>query len=142
MKRILIIITLVFICNVCLKSNTTIYEPFAPIDYTLPSDVTWGRISNKTQPFYESDQPNASDWSVIGGGRVYFCPHCGTALHPEDHTELDKKQNGNAYIYTGRIHHCLLPLNGEYIFVILIMLLLFSKILFVNKVKMNNMKKF
>lgn len=138
MKRILIIITLFFICNVYLKSNTTIYEPFAPVDYTLPSDVTWGRISNEIQPFYEPNQSNVSYGSVIGGGRVYFCPHCGTALDPGDHTELDKKQNGNAYIYTGRIHHCLLPLNGEYIFVILIMLLLFSKILFVNKDKVKN----
>ena len=135
MKKILIIITLFFICNVCLKSNTTIYEPFAPVDYTLPSDVTWGRISNEIQPFYEPNQSNVSNGSVIGGGRVYFCPHCGAALDPGDHTELDKKQNGNAYEYTGRTHHCLLPLNGEYIFVILIMILLFSKIVFVNKVK-------
>ena len=138
MKRILISIILVFICNVCLKSNTTIYEPFAPIDYTLPSDVTWSRISNEARPFYESDPSNAGNWVVIGGGRVYFCPHCGAALDPSDHTELDKKQNGNAYEYTGRIHHCLLPLNGEYIFVILIMILLFSKILFVNKDKVKN----
>lgn len=138
MKRILIIITLFFICNANLKSNNTIYEPFAPIDYTLPSDATLIMISNETRQFYESNQYNVSNNDVIGVGRVYFCPQCGAALYSEDHTELDKKQNGNAYVYTGRIHYCLLPLNGEYILVILIMLYLFSKILFFNKDKVKN----
>ena len=137
MKKITsIIITII----ICLVSNATVYKPFEQIDNSLPSDKTWNKISNETHPQYEFNESNINTFAnaTIGGGRVYFCPQCGAALHPDDHTELDKKQNGNAYKYTGRIHHCLLPLNGEYIFIILIMILLFSKILFVNKDKVKN----
>ena len=130
-KRILLLCVYI---TLGLFAKAVVYEPFASVDYSLPSDLTWGgRISNETHPFYESNQSNVGNWSVIGGGRVYFCPHCGAALDPGDHTELDKKQNGNAYEYTGRIHHCLLPLNGEYILLFFVFFLLLHRNL-INKV--------
>ena len=98
MKKITsIIITII----ICLISNATVYKPFEQIDNSLPSDKTWNKISNETHPQYEFNESNINNFATIGGGRVYFCPQCGAALHPEDHTELEKRENGNAYEYTG-----------------------------------------
>ena len=117
-------------CTVCSILNDTVYEPFAPIDNSLPSDETWNRIYNETQSIRVSN-----NYNVIGGGRVYFCPHCGAALDPEDHTELVKRENGNAYVDTYRKHTCILPLNGECVLLILIILLLVTKLFYIKKKK-------
>lgn len=120
---------IIFIMStVCLILNATVYEPFAPIDNSLPSDVTWNQIYNETQSIRVSN-----NYNVIGGGRVYFCPHCGAALDPEDYTELVKRENGNVYEDTGRKHTCILPLNSEYVLLILIILLLVTKLFYIKK---------
>lgn len=123
-KRILLLCVYI---TVCLFVKAVVYEPFAQVDYSLPSDETYGRI-------YNEDMQNilyAGNQNTIGGGRAYYCPTCGMALHPDDHTELDSKGTGNAYIYTGRKHYCGYPLNGEYILLLFALFLLLSR-LFIN----------
>ena len=124
-KRILLLFVYI---TVCLFVKAVVYEPFAQVDYSLPSDETYGRIYNEDM----QDILYAGNQSTIGGGRAYYCPTCGMALHPDDHTELDSKGTGNAYIYTGRKHYCGFPLNGEYILLLFALFLLLSR-LFINK---------
>lgn len=124
-KRILLLHVYI---TVYLFAEAVVYEPFAPVDYSLPSDVTYGRMYNEDM----QDILYAGNQSTIGGGRAYYCPTCGMALHPDDHTELDSKGNGNAYIYTGRKHYCGFPLNGEYILLLFALFLLLHRLL-INK---------
>ena len=132
-KRILLLYVYI---TVCLFTKAVVYEPFAPVDYSLPSDRTYGRMYNEDIQyiFYAGNQ------STIGGGRVYYCPHCGMALDPTDHTELDPREHGNAYDYTGRKHYCNLPLNGEYILLLLVFFLLLYRLL-INKISGNEKYK-
>ena len=110
--------------GLCLVAEAVVYEPFADVDNTLPSERMYNEtFGNNTLSYNtQSNNPeyNGYDYAditnpqrTIGGGAVYYCPYCGAALDPDDHTELERHAHGNAYEYTGRAHHCRLPLNGE-----------------------------
>lgn len=72
--------------GICLAAEAVVYEPFAGVDNTLPSDKTFeenfGYKAELSYPQLSSDQ------RTIGGGAAYYCPYCGAPLDPHDHTEL------------------------------------------------------
>lgn len=108
--------------GLCLVTEAVVYEPFTETDNTLPSDRMYNEtLGNNTQ---EDNSRTYNDYAhnnhrafysnrTIGGGAAYYCPYCGAALDPYDHSELEKHAHGNAYEYTGRVHHCRLSLHGE-----------------------------
>jgi len=64
------------------------YEPFGPIDYSLPSDKTYGEIYNEDIQYFA----NETGCTVGGGSVVDFCPHCGKPLCPKHGTELERRE--------------------------------------------------
>lgn len=109
--------------GVCLAVEAVVYEPFALVDNTVPSDRTFAENFGYENPFTSSPQ------RTIGGGAADYCPYCGAALDPYDHTELvvHYGSHGNAYDDTGIPHHCQVPLDGEEVLLWLVALLLGAK---------------
>lgn len=103
--------------GLCLAAEAVVYEPFAAVDNTLPSDRMYYETFGNGMQEYNADAynylMNSNPNRTIGGGAAYYCPYCGAALDPDDHTELERHAHGNAYEYTGRPHNCLAPLHGE-----------------------------
>lgn len=109
--------------GLCLAAEAVVYEPFAGVDNTLPSDRTFEENFGYRAEFF--NLPMSLDQRTIGGGAVDHCPYCGAPLDPHDHTELVRHGgNGNAYDYTSRPHHCQMPMDGEEVLLWLVMLLL------------------
>jgi hypothetical protein len=104
------------------------YEPFGPVDYSLPSDKTYSEMYNEDEQYV-----TYKNGGTIGGGgdNVYWCS-CGTPLDPDDHTELKRKVPGNAFDDTNIKHICGSPLNGEYVLLLFAFILLLSR-LFIHK---------
>jgi hypothetical protein len=103
------------------------YEPFGPIDYSLPSDKTYGRMYNEDIQYVANE-----NGCTVGGGAAIKC-HCGMYLCPKHGTELELRGNGgNVYRDTGRTHICGSPLNGEYVLLLFAFILLLSR-LFIHK---------
>ena len=85
--------------GLCLAAEAFVYEPFAGVDNTLPSDRTFEENFGYRAEFF--NLPVSLDQRTIGGGAVDHCPYCGAPLDPHDHTELVRHGgNGNAYDYT------------------------------------------
>ncbi|MBQ8386214.1 MAG: hypothetical protein IJX48_02055 [Paludibacteraceae bacterium] len=113
--------------GICLAAEAVVYEPFAGVDNTLPSDKTFEENFGYKAEF--SYPQLSSNQRTIGGGAAYYCPYCGAPLDPHDHTELVRHGgNGNAYDYTGRTHHCNMPLHGEETLLLFAAALLCTKI--------------
>lgn len=116
--------------GLCLVTEAVVYEPFAGVNNTLPSDRTFEENFGYKADFINPSigvgamAPMSVDQRTIGGGAVDYCPYCGAALDPHDHTELIRHGgNGNAYDYTGRPHNCQMPLDGEEVLLWLVALL-------------------
>lgn len=112
-----------FSLSICLTIEAVVYEPFADTDNTLPSDKSFEDNFGYNNPFTSSQQ------RTIGGGAVDYCPYCGAALDPYDHTELVRhgNSNGNAYDDTGIPHNCQVSLDGEEVLLWLAALLIVAR---------------
>lgn len=122
---------IVILCTCVLMGLFAVaYEPFGPIDYSLPSDKTYGEMYNEDIQYVANE-----NGCNIGGGLAdkNKCPHCGMPLCPIHQTELELRGNGgNVYYDTGRKHICGSPLNGEYVLLLFAFILLLSR-LFIHK---------
>lgn len=121
--------------GLCLVTEAVVYEPFAGVNNTLPSDRTFEENFGYKADFINPSigvgamAPMSVDQRTIGGGAAYYCPYCGAPLDPHDHTELVRHGgNGNAFDYTGRTHHCNMPLHGEETLLLFAAALLCTKI--------------